>query len=206
MAGENRTRFLNITAVDLHNIQMSKDQRGDILQLRRQVIASPINDPRVSQSLKALRQTHDAEMRDLGVFKEPAKDADKSIIDNYDQFLGSLGAALDEFAAANGGRKPSPDEFEKDIAKPLLRKHPEPGMFGIYGYGMFGRDVGSFNQAIPKDVIDKARNSMKVDSEAMGMPAEFSDQEIYREVLRQQWKDLYAKEKVSGGPAAPQSK
>ncbi len=67
----------------------------------------------------------------------------------------------------------------------------------------FDKKVGSFNEAIPKDTLDKARDSMKVDAEAMGMPTDFTDREIIREVQRQQWKQLYAKEKVSGGPTPP---
>ncbi len=200
MSIRNRAGFLNTTAQDLHNIQMSKVQRADILQMRKKMIAEPIDDPRVSQALKALRQTHDQELRDLGVFKEPAPNASKAVIDNYDKFLGGLSVALDQWAADNPGRpRPTPEEFEKDIAKPLIKVHTEPGMFGITGYGIFGNDVGTFNQSIPKEVFEKARASMNRDAEAAGIAGDFTDKEIAREVFRQQWKELHAKEKSSSG-------
>jgi hypothetical protein len=194
MARRDRAGFLNKTAQDLHDTQMSKTQRGDLLALRRQLVKEPIDDPRVSSSLRALRQTHDTEMRDLGLFKEPGKDADKSVIENYDRFLGSLSKGLDEWAAANPGRaRPTPEEFEKDIAKPLLQTHKEPWMW------FFSQNVGSFNQAIPKDVMEKAKASMTNDAEALGVPQEFSDREVVREIQRQQWKQFYAKQKENEG-------
>ena len=194
-----RSGFLDRTA-DMSNIQMSKTQRGDVLALRREALKEPIQDSRIPQAIKALIQDHYAEMRDLGLLKAPPKDADESVVANYDRFLQSTQAALDEFAAANNGRKPTRQEFEDKIAKPLLRKHAEPGMFNVYG-GPFGYDRGSFNQNIPKEVLDRARESMVADAQAMGMPEEFTDREIYREVLRQQWKEFF-----KGGGSTSQPK
>lgn len=61
--------------------------------------------------------------------------------------------------------------------------------------------VGDFNRAIPKEVLEKARASITNDAQSMGMPQEFSDREIIREIQRQQWKQFYAsqKETDSGG-------
>src|SRR5207237_8492539 len=101
----------------------------------------PINDPRVQQALKELRQTNFEEMKALGVLHEPAKDADESIVKNYDRFLGSLQSALDEYGKAHPGQRPMGKEFQEQIAKPLLRKHTEPGMFGSSGVGIFDRAV-----------------------------------------------------------------
>ena len=196
MALERPQDFLNANPYD-PQWKLSRQDLNHFLTLRNQIIKQPIDDPVVRKGISAMRQLYPAQLKELGVYYSPTKGAENS---DYDQYVGSLKAALDEFTEEKK-RPPTQQEFKDQIAPALLRPHAEPAWWGLTT-----RSVPEFLRTVPQEVVDKAKGDLAKGAQQQGV-AEPTDEEVRRYILQQQWQQFYKGSKqggASGGTGIPE--
>lgn len=194
---------------DLYNpdLHLSKEQRGDLLGIRKQLVANPNVNPQMSRALKWMATTHGQELDDLGIRQVPSRTEDPTSdrVKNYNMYVGSLAQAIESFQETNK-HFPNPQEFEEKVAKPLLMQHSTSE--GTWFHGMMGnRNVPEFEKPIPEPVMNEAKASLQDEATKqgnLGPDYQPSESEIRMYIVRKQWDEFYKKAKASeGGGAGP---
>jgi len=169
--------------------RMFIDKRGALLN-------NPREDPMYATALSALRRQRPEEMKAAGVFFRPPAGADST---DYDHFTGALIQAIDAYREDNH-KAPDIDTIVNKIGPTLLRKDEQhTGLFGIYG-GPFGSDRPHFDVDVAKVNKWWADNPGFAEEFRSRSGADATPEQIYRAYIRQQFINLYKKEKADGGP------
>ena len=135
-------------------------------------------------------------MKAAGVFFRPPAGADST---DYDHFTGALIQAIDAYREDNH-KAPDIDTIVNKIGPTLLRKDEQhTGLFGIYG-GPFGSDRPHFDVDVAKVNKWWADNPGYAEEFRSRSGADATPEQIYRAYIRQQFINLYKKEKADGGP------
>jgi hypothetical protein len=199
-ARHNPDRFLDTDLYD-PDLHLTREQRGDLLNVRKQLVANPQANPQVTRALQWMKTTHGQELGELGVRFAPSRTEDPTSdrVKNYNMYVGSLAQALESFQETNK-HFPTPQEFDEKIAKPLLATHSTSE--GTWFHGLMGnRDEPEFERTIPEPVMNEARSALqqeeatRPDARSGYQP---SDSEIRMYIVRKQWDQFYKKAKGDG--------
>lgn len=190
MAANDREGFLDL---DITKQNVSQAQMNSLFGIRKQLINAPLDDPHLQQAMRQMRAQFPSELRTLGIFSQPKAGADEDTAKSYDHYTGSLQSAIDEWRQVHNA-PPTADDIKTKIGPALIQSRSE-------GYWPFRQTKGSFDIDIPRDVLDNAKQQIKTEGKSIyGQDIEPSDEEAYREVLRQQWKQFYTKAKPEAKP------
>jgi hypothetical protein len=205
-ARSNPGQFMDTDLYD-PDLHLTKEQRGDLLGIRKQLVANPNVNPQMSRALRWMTVTHGQELDDLGVRHPPARNEDPSSdrVKNYNMYVGSLAQAIEAFQETNK-HFPNPQEFEEKVAKPLLMQHSTSE--GTWFHGLMGnRDVPEFEKTIPDEVMTEAKSALQEEAakhDNLGPDYQPSENEVRMYIVRKQWDEFYKKAKASeGGRTGP---
>lgn len=179
--------FLNVDPAD-PQYKLSQAQQRQIMGMQQQVKKQTAQDPRVNRAMGWMQGAYGAQMEAMGVFKRTTSNKD-----NYDHLTGAVQSAIDIWTEDHK-KPPSNKEFLEQIAPNILKTTKEPGLFGIYGYGVFGSDRQIYNHDTSSKEFKTFVDTQKADIQAKG-GSEPSDAELYKSYTRLQLLKLYPPKK-----------
>lgn len=144
---DDRAKFMD---TDINSIQMSDQQRLQIIKRRDQILKSDQDDVRVWRAMSWLRGSNGGQLQAAGLYKRDAKNPE-----DFDRFVGSLHAALEDWQQATGKPASQQDVIDK-IAPTLLQTHAIPGtLWGTNQIGNFNDPPDAFVKATQNAYINK---------------------------------------------------
>jgi len=181
MATGDVEQFLNANLGDYKAKGLiDQGQLKDLVSRRERLVQNPHGDPRIYAAIRDMRASHGAELQALGIYERKGNE------DQYDSYVGGLESAVDEWTQAKG-HPPNYKELTDEIGPQVIRQRHEPGMFGVYGYGVFGKNRPFFDQDVPDEV------SNELNKQATDKGINLTPEEIKRAYVREQFKKLYSK-------------
>lgn len=182
--------FLTLDPTD-EKLKLSQPQIRQVMADQAKVKKQTAQDPRVDRAMSWMRGAYGAQMEAMGVFKRTTQNKD-----DYDHLTGAVQSAVDIWQEDHK-KPPTNKEFLEQIAPNLLKTTKEPGLLGIYGYGVFGSDRTIYKHDTSSSDYKRFVETQKSDIVAKG-GAEPSDEELYKAYTRLQLLKLYPPKKKGG--------
>lgn len=182
--------FLSFEPTD-EKYRLSQSQIREVQTAQAKIKKQTGADPRVDRAMSWMRAGFGSQMEAMGVFKRT--NANKA---EYDHLTGAVQQALDIWQEDHK-RPPTNKEFNDSIAPNILKTTKEPGMFGIYGFGVFGSDRTVFHHDTSSKEFQGFDAQVRSDLKARGA-SEPSDEEVYKAYTRLQLLKLYPPKGASG--------
>lgn len=183
--------FLNLDPTD-SQYKLSQPQIRQVMDWQAKLKKQTAQDPRVDRAMGWMRGAYGAQMEAMGVFRRTQQNKE-----DYDHLTGAVQSALDIWVE-DKKKPPTNKEFLEQIAPNILKTTKEPGMFGIYGYGIFGTDRRVYKHDTGSAEYERFVETQKADIAAKG-GSEPSDQELYKAYTRTQLLKLFPPKRKSEG-------